>query len=108
LIAEPSSKTDPRPPGILAKKAGYKRGSKAERQCPELWKALLDKHREYKEEERRIERELIASALNEEPALVMKEIVRRLGYRSTQTFRARFRRSIASSEKSALRKRKAA
>jgi AraC-like DNA-binding protein len=90
LLEQELSKADPRHPGVLAKKAGYKRASKAERQCPELWRALLDKHRKYKEEERRIERELIASALNEDPAPVMKEIVRRLGYRSTQTFRARF------------------
>jgi hypothetical protein len=49
---------------------------------------------QYKEEERRIqrgcERELMTAALNEYPTPIMKEVVRRLGYRSEQTLRARF------------------
>jgi len=94
LLEQELSEADPRHPGILAKRAGYKMASKAERQCPELWRRLLDEHRKYKKEERRIqherERQLIVAALNEEPAPIMKEVLRRLGYRSEQTFRSRF------------------
>jgi hypothetical protein len=110
LLEQELRKEDPCHPGNLAKKAGYKIASVAKRQCPELWKALLDMHRKYKEEERQVQREreheVIAAALNEDPMPTMKEIVGRLGYRSEQTFRARFPKEYRTIKKKRTRRRK--
>ena len=94
LLEQELSKESPCHPRNLARRTGYKCFDTAERQCSELWQALLGKHRERREEEkaRRHERErkMITSALSEDPMPTMDEIVRRLGYRSKPNLSKRF------------------
>ncbi len=94
LLEQELHKKDPRHPSYLAMEVGYRHASTAERQCPELWKALLFKHRQYVQDEKgkkheRI-REVMRSALTESPTPTMKELIRRLGYRSNPYLNLRF------------------
>lgn len=94
LLEQELSKENPCHPRNLAKEAGYAYFNTAERQYPELCQALLDKRRKYREEEKakRHERmrEVITSALSEDPTPTTKEIFRRLGYRSNPNLSQRF------------------
>lgn len=94
LLEQELSKENPCHPRNLAKEAGYRHVDTAERQCPELWLALLDKRRKYREEEKAKQneriREAITSALSEDPTPSLKEIFRRLGYRSRSSLSQRF------------------
>ncbi len=94
LLKQELSKVVPCHPGKLAVKAGYKSAYVAKRQCPELWRELLDKHikssQEEKRKQREHERELITAALSENPTPTVREVVRRLGHWSQQTLRSRF------------------
>ena len=92
LLEQELSKENPDYPRNLAKGAGYKYVDSAKSQCPELWQTLLDKRRKYREDgkQNEREREVITSAFSEDPTPTMKEIARRLGYRSNPNLSQRF------------------
>jgi TniQ len=94
LLEQELSKENPCHPRWLAKKAGYRYVDPATRQFPELWWALLDKHRKYREEEKskqhERERGMLVAALSEDPTPTISEIIRRLGARSHRTLIDRF------------------
>jgi hypothetical protein len=110
LLEQELSKENPCHPGNLAKEAGYKYVDTAERQCPELWRTLLDKHRKCRDEEKRKrhehEREVLRSALSENPTPTLNEIVRRLGYRSNGTLIYRFPDECRAIREKSTRRRK--
>ncbi|MGH7146876.1 MAG: TniQ family protein [Pyrinomonadaceae bacterium] len=94
LLERELSEECPRSPSALAKEAGYRSDSVAERKSPKLWWAVIAKRKEYKgEQDRKLlerGRRVIADALNEVPMPMMKEIAARVGITTAEELYRRF------------------
>ena len=78
----------------ICKEIGYRSVSSLYYHFPELCRAYVAKHREWREQEDQRVSDVITKALSQEPAPTMKEVAGRLGYRPG-AFRRRFRNLCA-------------